>query len=50
MTIDRHIEIGRKIQAVQVADVPFIDIGTPETVVKAEAFVRRHSKNFTWVP
>ena len=36
------IEKGAKLFVVEVADAPFIDIGTPETLVEAESFVRTH--------
>jgi NDP-sugar pyrophosphorylase family protein len=36
------IDVGANLQVVARKDAPFIDIGTPETVVQAEAFIRRH--------
>ncbi|MFT3975872.1 MAG: sugar phosphate nucleotidyltransferase [Sphingomonas bacterium] len=36
------IEAGANLHVVARKDAPFIDIGTPETVCQAEAFVRQH--------
>lgn len=42
------LDSGAQLQTVLVRDAPFIDIGTPETVVQADAFVRRHIERFAW--
>lgn len=36
------ITVGANLQVVSRKDAPFIDIGTPETVVQAEDFIRKH--------
>lgn len=33
---------GARLQVISAGEAPFIDIGTPETIVQAEAFVRKH--------
>lgn len=36
------LEAGHALQVIRVGESPFIDIGTPETLEQAEAFVRAH--------
>jgi D-glycero-alpha-D-manno-heptose 1-phosphate guanylyltransferase len=40
--IPQLLAAGHDLRVVAVSDAPFIDIGTPETLVEAEAFVRRN--------
>jgi D-glycero-alpha-D-manno-heptose 1-phosphate guanylyltransferase len=42
------IASGGHLQAVLVKDAPFIDIGTPETVVQADAFIAANGASFAW--
>lgn len=39
---------GGHLQAVLVRDAPFIDIGTPETVAQADAFISANASSFAW--
>ena len=39
---------GRRIAVIAVAEAPFIDIGTPESLADATDFVRRHAEEFAW--
>jgi len=46
--IPNLLDQGAAIDVVQLAEAPFIDIGTPDTVVAAESFVLAHEGNFKW--
>jgi len=46
--IPNLLDQGAAIDVVQLAEAPFIDIGTPDTVVAAESFVLKHEGHFTW--
>lgn len=44
--LPRLLAQGLRLRAILLPDAPFIDIGTPESVVEADAFVRAHLHHF----
>lgn len=46
--IPELIAMGNRLQVIKVEDAPFIDIGTPDTVVLAKEFVQENKNWFVW--